>query len=407
MSDDGRARDSGLRTYCIVTETYPPEINGVAMTLGRLTAALRARGHVVSVVRPRPVLRWRDASGEPGTTLVPGAPMPGYPGVRLGWPAGRRLRRAWTARRPEAVYVATPGPLGWAAVGAARRLGIPVFSGYHTNFPDYARHYGARWLARAIGAGLRQFHNRTAGTLAPSVDLMGRLRAAGFENLTLLGRGVDCRLFDPGRRDASLRARWGVGIDELVALYVGRIAAEKNVGLAIDAFRAMRRAGLARRLVVVGDGPIRATLQAAHPDVLFCGALTGVPLAAHYASADIFLFPSETETFGNVVLEAMASGLAVVAYDYAAAGAHLRTGESGVLVPRGEVRAFIQAAVAAAAEPTTLARMRRRAREVALGLDWETVVDAFEAFLGSARNGSARARHSGGARRLGATVARA
>ena len=278
------------------------------MTLGRLTAALRARGHAVSIVRPH--LRasfWLEVVGELDTTWVPGAPMPGYRDVRLGWPATRRLGRAWTAHRPEAVYVATPGPLGWAAVRTARCLGIRVFSGYHTNFADYACHYGARWLARAIGAGLRAFHNRTLGTLVPSVDLMRRLRAAGFENLTLLGRGVDCRLFSPTRRDAALRAQWGARGDELIALYVGRIAAEKNVALAIEAYRAMKRAGLARQLVVVGDGPLRETLQRAHPDVLFCGAQTGLALAAHYASADVFLFPSETETFGNVVLEAMAS----------------------------------------------------------------------------------------------------
>ncbi len=369
------------------------------MTLGRLTAALRARGHAVSIVRPH--LRasfWLEVVGELDTTWVPGAPMPGYRDVRLGWPATRRLGRAWTAHRPEAVYVATPGPLGWAAVRTARCLGIRVFSGYHTNFADYACHYGARWLARAIGAGLRAFHNRTLGTLVPSVDLMRRLRAAGFENLTLLGRGVDCRLFSPTRRDAALRAQWGARGDELIALYVGRIAAEKNVALAIEAYRAMKRAGLARQLVVVGDGPLRETLQRAHPDVLFCGAQTGLALAAHYASADVFLFPSETETFGNVVLEAMASRLAVVAYDYAAAGAHLRAGDSGALVPRGASGAFVSAAVEAAQAPATVARMRERAREAALALDWDAVVDGFERFLsgGGVAGARARQRDAGG-----------
>jgi glycosyltransferase involved in cell wall biosynthesis len=364
------------------------------MTLGRLTAALRARGHVVSIVRPR--LRpsfWLEVAGELDTTWVPGAPVPGYRDVRLGWPATRRLAGAWRAHRPEAVYVATPGPLGWAAVRTARRLGIRVFSGYHTNFADYARHYGARWLARGIGAGLRAFHNRTLGTLVPSVDLMRRLRTTGFENLTVLGRGVDCRLFNPTRRDSAVRAQWGAESDDLVALYVGRIAAEKNVALAIETYRAMKRAGLARQLVVVGDGPLRETLQRAHPDVLFCGAQTGVALATHYASADVFLFPSETETFGNVVLEAMASGLAVIAYDYAAAGAHLRAGDSGVLVPRGPGGAFVSAAVEAARAPATVARMRERARGAALALDWDAVVDGFERFLSGGEIADARAHH--------------
>ena len=313
--------------------------------------------------------------------LVPGAPVPGYRGVRIGWPAWRLLRARWTARRPDAVYVATPGPLGWAAVHSARRLRLPVLSGFHTDFPRYARHYGAAWLGRGVLRGLRRLHNRTDGTIVPSADLLEDLRAAGFDNLTLLGRGVDSRLFDPAHRQTSLRSRWGVSRDALVALCVGRVAPEKNVGLAIEAFRAMRRAGRVERLVVVGDGPLRGALQAAHPDVLFCGVQTGLSLAAHYASADVFLFPSETETFGNVVLEAMASGLAVVAYDYAAARVHLRADHAGALVPYGERAGFIAAAEALAGDPESVARIRSNARAHAVLCDWETVVSRFEALL--------------------------
>jgi len=369
-----------------VTETYPPEVNGAAMTLGRLAKGLRARGHAVSIVRPRrPELDERHRIGEPMEMLVAGAPVPGYRGIRVGWPAWRRLEMRWRAQRPDAVYVATPGPLGWAAVRAARRLGIPVFSGFHTNFPGYARHYRAGWLARSVAAGLRAFHNRTRGTLVPSADLLGRLRDAGFENLALLGRGVDHELFSPVRRRAERRKQWGVSPGGLVALYVGRIAAEKNVGLAIDAYRAMQRTAPLERLVVVGDGPLRADLESAHPDVLFCGTQTGVTLGEHYASADLFLFPSETETFGNVVLEAMASGLAVVAYDYAAAHAHLRPSIAGMVVPCGRPAAFVEAAVALAmTAPPTIARMRERARAHACWLDWDGVVDRFEAFLAGA-----------------------
>jgi glycosyltransferase involved in cell wall biosynthesis len=369
--------------YCIVTETFPPEINGAAMTLGRLAQGLRARGHGVSIVRPRRAdLDGRHPVGEPPQMLVPGAPVPGYRGVRVGWPACRRLQARWRARRPDAVYVATPGPLGWAAVRAARRLGIPVFSGFHTNFPGYARHYRAGWLTRSIVVWLRSFHNRTRGTLVPSADLLARLREAGFENLALLGRGVDHDLFSPARRQATLRARWGVSSEGLAALYVGRIAAEKNVGLAIEAYRAMQWMGPVERLVVVGDGPLRAALERAHPDVLFCGTQTGLALAEHYASADVFLFPSETETFGNVVLEAMASGLVVVAYDYAAAHAHLRPSEAGMVVPYGDAPAFVEAAVAVGlTTPSSLAHMRELARAHACWLDWDAVVGRFEAFL--------------------------
>jgi glycosyltransferase involved in cell wall biosynthesis len=167
----------------------------------------------------------------------------------------------------------------------------------------------------------------------PSFELHDRLQAIGLKNVSVLGRGVDRQLFTPERRCAALRHKWGVSDNELVVLSVGRIAPEKNLGLAIAAYHAMQRCSNSMRFVLVGDGPLRVTLQKAHPDLLFCGVHTGEQLARHYASADVFLFPSETETFGNVTLEAMASGLVVVAYNYAAAHMHITHGETGVLVP--------------------------------------------------------------------------
>ncbi len=217
-----RRSPAAPRTFCLVTETYPPEINGAAMTLARLYEGLRSRGHVMSIVRPRrPGIDSPGPSRDADITLVPGAPVPGYSGVRVGWPAQRVLRAAWTRRCPDAVYVATPGPLGWAAVRTARRLGLPVLSGFHTNFPGYARHYGAVWLRRATLEYLRRLHNSTQGTVVPSADLLAQLQAAGFGNLTVLGRGVDSRLFNPetsparaagpvggGRGRAGRRVRW-------------------------------------------------------------------------------------------------------------------------------------------------------------------------------------------------------
>ena len=366
----------------VVTETYPPEVNGVALTLGRLVHGLRGRGHVVSVVRPQRPLVDEGASAAAGeTALVAGVPVPGYPGVRVGLPAGARLRARWTADRPDVVYVATPGPLGWSAVGAARRLGLPVLSGFHTNFHRYMRHYRAGWLRPAVVRGLRHFHNATTATLVPTDDLRAELARAGFRNLRVLGRGVDTRLLAPARRCAELRASWGAADHDLVVAYVGRVAAEKNIGLAIEAYRVMQRAGIARRCVVIGDGPLRPALQRAHPDLLFAGMRCGESLAAHYASADLFLFPSETETFGNVILEAMASGLAIVAYDYAAARAHLRHGESALLAPLGDARAFVERAAALARSPATVRTLRRQARTAAEAADWPSVVRRFETLL--------------------------
>jgi glycosyltransferase involved in cell wall biosynthesis len=269
-------------------------------------------------------------------------------------------------------------------VRVARRLRIPVFSGFHTNFDNYAQHYHAGWLRFLIRRYLQSFHNRTAGTIVPSADLRDRLREMGLKKISVLGRGVDSRRFAPERRSVDLRRLWRAGKNDLVALYVGRIAAEKNLGVAIAAYRAMQRVNNAVKFVLVGDGPLRAALQRRHPDLIFCGVHTGEQLAEHYASADIFLFPSETETFGNVTLEAMASGLAVVAYDYAAAHAHIKNGETGVLARYADAQAFITAATKVALPRQSLKIVGRQARAYAVSLDWQHVVDRFAAILMSA-----------------------
>jgi glycosyltransferase involved in cell wall biosynthesis len=279
------------------------------------------------------------------------------------------------------VYVATQGPLGWSAVHTARRLRIPAFSGFHTNFHSYSKYYGSGWLQPAIVGYLRHFHNRTHGRLVPSSDLHERLQATGFKNVYVLDRGVDSDLFSPTRRCPELRTRWGVSDTGLAVLYVGRAAAEKNLRLAVAAYRAMQGFSDAAKFVMVGDGPFRATLQREYPDLIFCGVHTGEELARHYASADVFLFPREPETFGNVTPEAMASGLVVVAYNYGAAGMHIANGETGVLVPSGGSQDFIDAAVTLARSPHALCHIRRRARAYACSIHWSGVVEKFETLL--------------------------
>jgi glycosyltransferase involved in cell wall biosynthesis len=376
------SRPRGRCHVAIVSDTYAPEVNGVAVTLARLAAGLRARGHKVSVVHPhRPALDPAGPRPDRWVTRVRGMPLPCYEGLRLGLPAGRQLRRRWTDERPDAVYVATEGLLGWSAVGSARRLGIPVYSGFHTNFPGYATHYGLGFLRPVITRYLRAFHRRTRGTVVPTEALRDHLAAAGFSNLGVLGRGVDGDLFTPARRSAALRRAWGLPEDGLAVLSVGRIAPEKNVGLAVRAYRAMQRCHPRLTFVIVGDGPLRATLQAASPDLRFCGSLTGEPLATHYASADVFLFPSETETFGNVTLEAMASGLAVVAFDYAAARLYIRDGQTGVLVPCGATTTFVERAADLVRSPDALPSLRQRARRHVAAVDWPNVVARFETLL--------------------------
>jgi glycosyltransferase involved in cell wall biosynthesis len=381
-----RGRSSESCHVCFVTETYPPEVNGVALTLRRLIDGLRQQDYTVSLVRPRrKSLDGSDDRSRPSVALVPALPLPGYKGLHAGLPAFRALKRYWAQRRPDVVYVATEGPLGWSAVRTALRLNIPVLSGFHTNFHSYSKHYHAGWLQDAIFRYLCRFHNSTSGTLVPSAELRDLLQARGIRNISVLDRGVDSRLFAPARRSAALRHLWSAGEDDLVALYVGRIAPEKNLEVAIQAYRAMQAIDRRVKFVIVGDGPQRAALQKMHPDLLFCGEQRSRRLAQYYASADVFLFPSETETFGNVILEAMASGLVIVAYDYAAARVHIRNGDTGMLAPYSASRAFIDAAGQIAAKSIALTDMKRRAREHALSLDWQRVVDRFAALLSEAR----------------------
>jgi glycosyltransferase involved in cell wall biosynthesis len=364
----------------IVTETYPPEINGVALTIARWIEGLRQRGHSVQLVRVR-----QGGDGDAPeltdsleTLPLPGFRIPGYPQLQGGWPAVRFLLRHWRRARPDLVHIVTEGPLGYSALRAARRLAIPVSTSFHTNFQHYSRHYHLGWLAAPIMAYLRHFHNQGVQTLVPTGELAERLQAIGFRRTQVLTRSVDTRLFSPHRRDSKLRKTWGAHPDTLVALYVGRLAAEKNLELAIAAFLAIRRTQPAARLVLVGDGPFAPRLRAHHPELTYCGVRRGEDLAAHYASADLFLFPSLTETFGNVVLEALASGLAVAAFDYAAARAHVEPGHNGLLAPFADAGAFVAAATVLARDIETLRGMGQAARQAILGLDSERVCDRLE-----------------------------
>lgn len=364
--------------YAIVTETYPPEVNGVALTVQGLENGLRARGHEVGLVRPR---QTSDTVALAHEILVRGAPLPRYPGLRFGLPATRRLTAAWREATPDAIYVATEGPLGWSALRAAKRLGIPAATGFHTRFDEYMRNYGAAFLQQTALRWMRRFHNKGDATLVPTRELAGFLQSQGFDNVVRLPRAVDTVLFDPGKRDEALRESWGVGRDGLAVIYLGRIAAEKNLDLAVRAFRELQKTQPQARFIWVGDGPSREKLAQEHPDFVFCGVQRGADVARHFASGDLFVFPSHSETFGNVTLEAMASGLPTVAFDYGAAREYLRDGLHGAAIRDGDDDGFVQACVRLANDGEARRAMGAAARQAVAALRPEQVAADFDDVL--------------------------
>ncbi|MBP6748556.1 MAG: glycosyltransferase family 1 protein [Xanthomonadaceae bacterium] len=369
--------------YAIVSETYPPDVNGVALTVQSLEQGLIDRGHDTTVIRPR---QRDERTTERREHLMPSLPLPRYPGLRFGLPAARRLQAIWRSQRPDAIYVATEGPLGWAALRAARKLGIPTASGFHTRFDDYMRDYGVPFLQGTALRWMRHFHNLADATLVPTVELRDFLEANGFAHVLRLARAVDTDLFRPERRDAALRAQWGLGEHDLAVIHLGRIAAEKNLDLAIRSFREINARHPTACFVWVGDGPERARIERENPDFVFCGIQREQALGRHFASADLFLFPSLSETYGNVTLEALASGVPTVAFDYGAARERLRSGENGAAIAessdaRTNATAFVGAAMKIADDTALRSRMRAAARESVVALEPSQVAADFDRIL--------------------------
>ncbi|MDH4479285.1 MAG: glycosyltransferase family 1 protein [Rhodoferax sp.] len=369
-------------SIAVVTETYPPDINGVAHTLSKIVQGLQARGHVIWLVRPR----------QPGTDvamahagyqelLVRGLPIPFYRQLRLGLPAKRELLRLWTRQRPDVVHIATEGPLGWSALQVARKLKLPISTDFRTNFHAYSQHYGIGWLRGAILAYMKKFHNSAHATMVPTAQLEGELAASGFKRLSVVPRGIDIGLFSPTQRVPELRQSWGAAEQDRVMIYVGRLAVEKNLGAVIACYRAMKLQHPDLKLVLVGDGPMRAELQQKHPDIVFAGFRVGQDLAQHYASADMFMFASKTETFGNVTIEAMASGLAVVAFRHAAAGELITSGVNGMLAEPSDDPGFSMAAQILLSDRSRMRAIGEQGCRTAHALGWPKVVEMTESIF--------------------------
>ncbi len=366
--------------FMLVSDTFPPDINGVARTLQTLSRGLAKRGHQVHVITTSEDSREENRRHGIRVESVGALPLPGYAGVRVGFASRNYFTRHIEASRPDALYVAVETIMGCNAIRAARRSGVRVVSGFHTNFHTYSQDYHVPLLKSAATMYMKWLHNSAARTLTPSESTAQQLRELGIRRVGVLGRGVDTELFHPGRRDPELRRSWGVDDATPVAVFVGRIAAEKNLPLVVKAFQRIMERSPGAKAVMVGDGPKAAQLAEDNPQFIHAGARTGEDLARHYASADVFVFPSLTETFGNVLTEALASGLSVAAFDYAAARQHVRHGGNGHVATFGDESSFMDAVDDALAHWRD-ASLRAEAARTAEKLSWNAIVEQFEAEL--------------------------
>src|SRR5581483_5520129 len=349
----------------IITESFPPDVNGVAHTVLRVAEQLIRRGHEPMVVAPRPPLGTRQVGPFPYPVVrVPAVPLPGYPSFRLGLPS-RRVTAALTEHGTEVVHLASPVFLGAHGARVASRLRLPVVAVYQTDLPSYARAYRLGRAGEAFAwRWLRRIHNSSGRTLAPSTVTATGLLGHGMRDVWLWGRGVDTVRFDPARRCQRVRDELAPG-GEVIAGYVGRLATEKRVELL---------AGVAAmdgvRLVIVGAGPAEAMLRQALPGALFLGERRGDELAAIYASLDVFVHTGPYETFGQTLQEAAASGLPVIA---PAAGGPLDLvddGVTGYLVPPGDADAVTSAVARLAADGGLRGTFGAAGRRKVLGRSW-------------------------------------
>jgi glycosyltransferase involved in cell wall biosynthesis len=354
----------------VVTENFLPKLDGVTRTLAMLLEHLRRRGHQAILIGPEGSPRRYAGFRVFGAR---GLPLPFYPELRALAPPpefGRRL--SWF--RPDVLHVADPVLLGAAGVGWARRVGVPIVASYHTNLAAYCAHYGFPFLQEPAWFYRKVLHNQCEATLCPSPSTAREVERRGFERVGVWPRGVDSALFTPARRSEAWRRTFG-GDAQRVILYAGRLSYEKNLGALVDAFKALDEPDT--HLVLVGDGPARESLEHALAGraVTFTGYLRAEALATAYASVDVFAFPSLTETFGQVVQEAMASGLPVVGFDAEGVRDLVTDGETGLLARDHSTRAFAELLRSALHSDQLRVSLGAQAHAFAATRTWESVMD--------------------------------
>ncbi len=357
----------------LFTGNYVHIEDGVSRTLGRLVGYLVDQGHDVLVLGPTvadPPVR------QPGHFLpVPSVPFPGRSEYQFstGFPAA--IRRQVEAFAPDIVHLATPDILGHRALTWALRRGLPVVATYHTHFVSYLDYYGLGAGRPIFHAIARRFYNRCNEVYVPTPAMEAALRAQGVTaTIRLWPRGIELDRFSPDHRSDAWRAAQGWRPDEVVVSFVSRLVKEKGLDVFVETIQTLKAEGLPVRALVVGDGPERESLGEALPLAVYTGHLSGPELATAYASSDVFLFPSETETFGNVTLEAMASGLPTVCADAAGSRSLVADETTGLLCPPRDAAAFTDATRRLALDPTLRARFGHAGREAARLYDWPSVL---------------------------------
>lgn len=353
------------------TESLLPHVDGVSRTLAQLFGFLERNGvdfRVYSPFVPGPEVSW---SGR--VRAVPYIRFPLYRDYRVSSPFGREVWREVGAWGPDLVHVVSPTPMASKAQKWARRHGVPVVSSFHTHFVSYFRYYGAPWAEGFGWRMLRRFYDRCARVYVPTDAIIRELAEHGITNTEPWSRGIDVARFSPEHRDAELRALAGADDGTPILLMVSRLVKEKDMADLVEMDRILRQRGNTHRLVLVGDGPMRGELQAALPDAYFAGHQSGEALARWYASGDVFVFPSTTETFGNVVLEAQASGLPAVVVDRGGPPELVRPGETGFIARGNDPADLAAKCEALLRDPAARARMGRQAREAARERDWAAI----------------------------------
>ena len=350
----------------LVTSSYNFIADGVALTLNRLVGYLLAQGVEVQVFAPTADTPAFAHQGE--IVPVPSLPLPARPEYRLALGLAGPVKRQLLDFAPDIIHIAVPDLLGRAALKLAQRHGIPAVATYHTRYETYLKHY---WYLRGLEGWLkrylRAFYGACREVYVPSESTRAALLADGLrDNLKPWPRGIDTARFTPDKRSAAWRAQLGIGADEIVVLHVSRLVREKRLDTLTAALKQVPH-----RIVIVGDGPDRAFAEQELPKAIFLGFQGGDDLAIAYASSDIFIFPSDSESFGNVTLEAMASGLPCVCADATGSRSLVLDGESGFLLAADDAAGFAGAVNRLAGDETLRKRMGEAGRARALTFSWE------------------------------------